>query len=54
MDQLVKAKYQGEVRERKNDTLLKLSFDTAFYLTVTSYFIVEFRREYWFPQWVGG
>ena len=51
---LVNPKYQGWERDRKVEMLLKLSFDSFFYLVGTLYSFYYFRQESWFPASVGG
>lgn len=36
------------------ESVLKLSYDTIFYITATCWCFYLFRDEPWFPNWVGG
>lgn len=47
-------KFDGEVRKRKLQSLMKLSYDTVFYSTTSIGALFMFRGEPWFPVWLGG
>lgn len=47
-------KYEGESRRLKLESVLKLSYDSLFYLCTSAVAFVLFRQEPWFPNWVGG
>ena len=51
---IVHPKYEDEEREKKIRNLLKLSYDSLFYLSNTLVTLYLFREESWFPSWVGG
>lgn len=47
-------KYEKESRKLKLESVLKLSYDTVFYLCTTIICYCLFSNEPWFPNWAGG
>jgi ceramide synthetase len=54
IESIIHSKYEGEERAHKTTFVLKLSFDTIFYTSVTVFAYLLFRQEYWFPSMAGG
>lgn len=54
MDSILNAKYIGEERVYKLNSVMKLSLDSVFYTFTSLLAFVLFREEYWFPTLVGG
>lgn len=50
----MKQEYEGEEREKKIELLMKLSYDSVYYLIMTAFAYYNFRSEYWFPDMAGG
>jgi ceramide synthetase len=54
IETILHAKYEGEERIYKLNSVTKLSLDSIFYSFTTILAYALFRNEYWFPSIVGG
>lgn len=54
IEQILNPNYDIDTKEKKLQFMLKLGYDTMFYLIATAASYLTFRNEYWFPTAVGG
>lgn len=51
---LISPSYEGVAKDNKIQWMLKMTYDTLFYLTATLCSYFAFKDEHWFPTAAGG